>query len=90
MKNYADQAKRRISRQLLTERFHFNSDYLCKVFKEKMGQTFRVYNENVYMYEAHRLICEEKRSVTEASERVGFSSRAQFYKVYRNYFPASE
>lgn len=86
IKAYLDENPRKITVEELTKIFHYNRNYLSKVFAENMSQTIKAYNNTVCMMEAKRLLTETDLPVTLVAERVGFMSRSQFYKVFREQF----
>lgn len=86
IKAYLDENPRKVTMEELADRFHYNRNYLTKVFYENMNQTIKAYNHQVCMREAKRLLTETSLPVTLIAERLGFMSRSQFYKVFKEYF----
>lgn len=86
IKAYLDENMRKVTMEELTKVFHYNRNYLAKVFTENMNQTIKAYNNTVCMCEAKRLLEETDLPVTRIAERLGFMSRSQFYKVFKAHF----
>lgn len=82
IRQYLDTNKRKVTLEELSIYFHYNGNYLCRIFQKKIGQTIREYNTGICMQEALSLLKETDLSITEISSRIGFSSRAQFYKLF--------
>ncbi len=86
MKKYLDQNPKKITLEEMTEIFHYNRNYLSKVFVENTNQTVKQYNHMVCLKEAKRLLTETDMPVSAVAERLGFMSRSQFYRVYQEHF----
>lgn len=86
IKQYLDAHKRKVTLEELSMYFHYNGNYLSRIFQNKMGQTIREYNTGVCMQEALSLLKETNLSITEISSRIGFASRAQFYKLFEQQY----
>ena len=52
-------------------------------FKEKVGMTFSAYVEQMRIQLASRMLAESGSSITEISERVGYSSSSAFGRAYK-------
>ncbi len=86
IKMYLDENKRRVTMEELTGIFHYNRNFLSKVFLENMNLSIKTYNNQVCMKEAKKLLEETDLPVALIAERLGFMSRSQFYKVYEEQF----
>lgn len=89
MRQYLNQNPKKITVEELTEIFHYNRNHLSEIFLKNTNQTIKQYNHRVCMKEARRLLTRTNLSVAAVAERLGFSSRSQFYKVYKEQFGCS-
>lgn len=69
-----------ISKLLLIDKSHF-----CRIFKKSMNMTFVDYLNSVRIYHAEKMLTKTKKSITEISFKVGFSSTAYFIKAFKRY-----
>lgn len=69
-----------ISKLLSIDKSHF-----CRIFKKSMNMTFVDYLNSVRIYQAEILLTKTKKSVTDISLMVGFSSTAYFIKAFKRY-----
>ncbi len=72
----------RVTLEELSEKFHFGKSHLCGVFKKAKGDTIVSYHLKLKISEAKRLLREEKMSVSEISERLGFENPAYFSRIF--------
>ncbi len=72
----------RVTLDDLSEEFHFGKSHLCDIFKKAQNDTIVNYHLKLKMAEAKRLLREEKLSVSEVSERLGFDSPAYFSRIF--------
>lgn len=73
----------------ISSKLNYNSSYFTKLFKKGMGMTFTSYVQMRRMKRAEQLLLTETWSVTEISGRVGFTSPAQFYQLFKRHFGCS-
>ena len=71
--------------EALAQKCFYNPSYFSRVFKEKFGMSFVEYVTRRRLERALSLLVETNSSVEEISEKVGFSSRAHFYRVFAKY-----
>lgn len=76
----------------LAKKYFFNSNYLCMLFKKKLGMTFSMYLLKVRMEKAKELLQDGKYSITEIAAKVGYSEYSYFNRSFKKYFqiPPSE
>ncbi len=86
IKEYLDENPKKITVEELTKKFHYNRNYLSRIFSENINHSIKEYNNIVCMREAERLLKQTDLSVTLIAERLGFMSRSQFYRVFREQF----
>lgn len=86
IKAYLDENKRKITMEELSKVFHYNRNYLSKVFFDTIHMSVKTYNNKVCMKEAKRLLEQTDLSISLIAERLGFMSRSQFYKVFEEQF----
>jgi AraC-like DNA-binding protein/quercetin dioxygenase-like cupin family protein len=73
----------------ISGKLNYDSSYFAKLFKKGMGMTFTSYVQMRRMKRAEQLLLTEAWSVTEISGRVGFTSPAQFYHLFKEHFGCS-
>lgn len=86
IKEYLDENPKKIKVEELTKKFHYNRNYLSRIFLENINHSIKEYNNMVCMREAERLLKQTDLSVALIAERLGFMSRSQFYRVFREQF----
>lgn len=72
----------RVTLDSLSERFHFGKSHLCDIFKKAQGDTIVQYHLKLKIAEAKRMLHEEKLTITEISEQLGFESPAYFSRIF--------
>lgn len=85
-KQYLDQTKRKISRTELSERLHYSSTHINRVFQKHFGSSVKDYNRKIFMQEAARLLTCTNRSVQDIIREIGFDNRTHFYKLFSETF----
>lgn len=78
-----NRAKERFSLEDTAAHFNLNKDYLGKLFKKEMGQTFSNYLNGVRIEEAKRLLRETPETVTAIAFEVGYESLDTFQKSFK-------
>lgn len=63
---------------------NLNRNYICRLFKKATGGTLMDYLNFVRVCKSEKLL-KEGMSVSETSDRSGFSSQSYFYKVFKKY-----
>lgn len=71
-----------ISLESLGDQFHMNGVYLGQIFKKETGETFLKYLTNYRIQEAKRLLEDNKLSITEISELVGYRTSQYFSQIF--------
>ncbi|CAM3669817.1 response regulator transcription factor [Cohnella lubricantis] len=79
-RNYAENLKL----ESLADVFGYNSSYLGKLFKSKMGESFNTYLDKVRIDRAKELL-EQGMKVYQVAERVGYSNVDYFHGKFRKY-----
>ena len=82
LKNY-DQ---KISLDELAERFFMSKYYMCRIFRETMGQSIIDYLNERRLIEAARLLISSHLTVLEISLKVGFNNAAHFNTLFKRRF----
>lgn len=72
-----------ITLSMLTEIFHVNQSYLCKLFRSKMQTSFVTYINEVRINHAKRLLVSSGLSVDEIAERTGFNNANYLVRVFK-------
>ena len=79
----------RVSLEDLCREFHFGTSTLCNVFRKRTGKPILHYFLELKIEEAKRLLLEDKRTVTEISEHLGFETPQYFSRIFRQYVGTS-
>ncbi len=72
-----------ITLTLLSETFHINPSYLCKLFRERMDKSFVYYLNEVRISHARKLLAGSRLSIDEIAERTGFNNANYFVRVFK-------
>jgi YesN/AraC family two-component response regulator len=72
-----------ITLSVLSETFHINPSYLCKLFRERMDKSFVYYLNEVRISHARKLLAGSRLSVEEIAERTGFNNANYFVRVFK-------
>ena len=72
-----------ISLSYIADSLHTHKSYLCRLFKEKMGENIAPYIENVRIERAKHLLANTQQKLYEVAENVGFSSSQYFSLVFK-------
>lgn len=75
----------RITLDALCKKFHFGTSTLCNVFKKKTGKPILHYFLELKIEEAKRLLYEDRKTIAEISERLGFENPQYFSRIFRQY-----
>lgn len=78
-KNYA----RTISIDEIAGVCHLQPQYFCRFFKKNMGKTFLEFTNDVRMYHVYMDMQQTNLSITEISQKNGFSNYDTFLKTFR-------
>ena len=73
----------------IAERFSVSRSTLCRRFKEEMGVTLRSYIEDSVFYWAEKMLVEERYSIGQISDMVGFCDQFHFSKRFMARFDQS-
>ena len=78
-----EQSGGRISREELSARLHYSSDYLGRIVREHTGMSLLEYGRSFWMKEAERLLLTTDRSISDIVKSLGYAGRTQFYSLFR-------
>ena len=78
-----DEYMNNISLSYIAESLHTHKSYLCRLFKEKMGENIAPYIENVRIERAKHLLANTQQKLYEVADNVGFSSSQYFSLVFK-------
>lgn len=65
--------------------FHYNPNYLSRMFKKNFGKTYTDYITELKMERCCQLLARSDISVSELAERFGYSSAQNFIRVFKKY-----
>lgn len=65
--------------------FNYNSNYLGKIFRREMGESFNNILDTIRIANAKRLLLETDMKVYQISEQVGYSNIDYFYLKFKKY-----
>ena len=89
MMEYLNEHKYRQTSSDLARAFHFNPQYLNRLFRQKIGKSLHEYNQEVCMKEARHLLQTTDMTIQEIAETLGYASRSQFYSVFHDFHQCS-
>jgi two-component system response regulator YesN len=72
-----------VTLSLLSETFHINPSYLCKLFRERMDKSFVFYLNEVRIRHAKQLLAGSRLSVDEVAEKTGFNNANYLVRVFK-------
>lgn len=72
-----------LSLSLLADQFHLSKSSISKYFKANSGINFSSYIEKLRIQQAEKLILENKLSVREIAEKIGYQNITTFYNAFR-------
>ena len=75
----------RVTLEDLCREFHFGTSTLCNVFRKRTGKPILRYFLELKIEEAQRLLYEDRRTITEISEHLGFENPQYFSRIFRQY-----
>ncbi len=73
----------KFSLQVIAEALHVNGCYLLRVYKAHTGHTLLWYHTFIRCEKARELLRENRMSISEVGEAVGFVSSAHFSHVFK-------
>ena len=80
-KNYSQDLKL----ESIAKMFNYNSNYLGKVFRKEIGDSFHNILDTIRITNAKRLLTETDLKVYQISEQVGYSNIDYFYLKFKKY-----
>ena len=76
----------KITLEQLSQKFFFNSNYLCLLFKKNLNMTFSNYLKKVRMEKAAELLLEGKYNMHTIAEKTGYPDYSYFNKSFHSYY----
>jgi len=70
----------------LANDFHFQENYLSRKIKKITDRNFNELVQEYRLLEAEKLLCKTDLSVEKISDRIGYSTPAYFYKMFRSHY----
>ena len=76
----------------IAECFHYNEQYLGRLFKKKTGKTYNEYLNSVRIDEAKHLLIKTKEPIIDIALKVGFNNVTYFNRIFKilTHFTPSE
>lgn len=68
----------------ISELFHINKSYLCKIFKDGTGTTYNCYLLNLRIEHAKQLLRDPYLKIYEIADQIGFQDTAYFSKMFKD------
>ncbi len=75
--------------EALARLFNYNSSYLGKIFKEKVGQNFNSYLEILRIEHAKELLKAESLKIYQVAEKVGYNNVDYFFSKFKKHVGVS-
>ncbi|MDP4118905.1 MAG: AraC family transcriptional regulator [Bacillota bacterium] len=69
----------------LSEKFHYNSQYLSRLIKKKTGNNFKTIISQMKIFEASKLLTFTDKTVEEIANLTGYNSAEHFIRSFRQY-----
>ncbi len=69
----------------ISQKFNFNKDYLCRIFKKHTGMSIVKYMNGVKIGKAKELLCSSELSIKEISYSLGFNDDKYFMKLFKTH-----
>ncbi len=76
----------RCTRQDLSEKLHYNGEYLNRIMKKYTGKTILEYGQTIFLEDARKLLSDTDRSISSIITELGFSNRSHFYRLFEKYY----
>lgn len=70
----------------LSKKYYFNSNYLCLLFKKHLNTSFSNYIFEIRMEKAKELLLDNRYSVSDVAQMVGYSEYSYFNRSFKKYF----
>lgn len=88
-KNYMDP---NLSLSYIAEHFHFSDSYFSQFYKDSFGESFSAALENIRLKHAKQLILENRVSIEQIAQLVGYTNSTTFRRAFKRntgYSPSS-
>jgi len=88
-KNYMDP---NLSLSFIAEHFHFSDSYFSQFYKDSFGESFSAALENIRLKHAKQLILENRISIEQIAQLVGYTNSTTFRRAFKRntgYSPSS-
>jgi len=66
-------------------RFNYNPDYLCRLFRKKMGMPLQEYIHRLKIEKAKELLYQSDKNIKEVAYELGFNDEKYFMKLFKRY-----
>lgn len=74
-----------ISLEELSDAFYISKIYICQLFKQEIGMSFKTYLNQIRMEKADELLSSGEYKVYEVADLVGYQSSTYFSNAYKKY-----
>lgn len=83
---YVNEYMGNISKQKLAAILGYNAEYLCKLVKKNYGMSYSRYCLDIKIKSAANLLADTELAVTSICEKLKFTNRSHFYRLFENRF----
>lgn len=83
IRSVEENCTQKITLKELSDRCFYNPSYFCRIFKEYSGMTLTEFIHESRIKRSCELLATTSMTVEEIAERVGFTSKTQYYKRFR-------
>lgn len=87
--NYLQQNYQTADLTSLAEHIHFSKQYICKIVKEKTGDTFNTLLMNIRLEMVKQYLSESELTLESIAELCGFTASSHLSKVFKKYYGIS-
>ena len=76
----------RCTRQELSDKLHYNGEYLNRIVRKFTGKSILEYGQSIYLEEARKMLADTDKSISQIISDLNFSNRSHFYRLFEKYY----